>query len=67
VELSVKSEDDSTVIHIALDSPFRFQPPSHIADIPGIYVDSLIDIATHKLLALFGRAELRDFVGRRQF
>lgn len=62
VELSVKSEGDSTIIHIALDSPFRFQPPSHIDDIPGIYVDSLIDIATNKLLALFGRAELRDFV-----
>lgn len=62
VELSVNSENDSTIIHIALDSPFRFQQPFHVEDIPGINVDSLVDIASNKLLALFGRAELRDFI-----
>jgi predicted nucleotidyltransferase component of viral defense system len=62
VELSVSSDDDSTVIHFALDSPFRFEQPSYFEEFPGIKVDSLIDIATNKLLALFGRAELRDFV-----
>ena len=62
VELSVDSEDDSTAVHFALDSPFRFDQPSYFEEIPGVKVDSLIDIATNKLLALFGRAELRDFI-----
>ena len=62
VELSVSSDNDSTVVHFALDSPFRFEQPSGFDEIPGIKVASLIDIATNKLLALFGRAELRDFI-----
>lgn len=62
VELSVNSEDDSTAVHFASDSPFRFESPSHVQEFPEVKVDSLIDIATNKLLALFGRAELRDFV-----
>jgi hypothetical protein len=62
VELSVSSDNDSSVIHFALDSPFRFEQPSVPKEIPGIKIDSLIDIATNKLLALFGRAALRDFI-----
>lgn len=62
VELSVSSENDSTVVHFALDSPFRFEEPSEFDEVFGVKVDSFIDIATHKLLALFGRAELRDFI-----
>lgn len=62
VELSVNSEDDSTAVHFGLDSPFRFEQPSEFEEIPGVKVDSLIDIATNKLLTLFGRAELRDFI-----
>ncbi|MDI6763586.1 MAG: nucleotidyl transferase AbiEii/AbiGii toxin family protein [Thermodesulfobacteriota bacterium] len=62
VELSASLGDDSTVVHFTLDSPFRFEPPSDFDEIPGVKVDSLIDIATNKLLALFGRAELRDFI-----
>ena len=62
VELSVSLANDSTVVHFALDSPFRFEQPSVFKEIPGAKVDSLIDIATNKLLALFGRAELRDFI-----
>lgn len=62
VELSVSSGDESTVIHFASDSAFRFEQPASLEEIPGLKVDSLIDIATNKLLALFGRAELRDFV-----
>jgi len=62
VELSVSSDSDSSVIHFALDSPFRFEQPSTSKEIPGIKIDSLIDIATNKLLALFGRAALRDFI-----
>lgn len=61
-ELSVSSENDFTMVHFALDSPFRFEEPSKVDEIFGIKVDSLIDIATNKLLALFGRAELRDFI-----
>lgn len=62
VELSVSLSNESTVVHFALDSPFRFEQPTAHEDIPGIKVDSLIDMATNKLLALFGRAELRDFI-----
>jgi predicted nucleotidyltransferase component of viral defense system len=62
IELSVNSTDDSTIIHFALDSPFRFEQPLDSEEISGLKVDSLIDIATNKLLALFGRAVLRDFI-----
>jgi predicted nucleotidyltransferase component of viral defense system len=62
VELSVSSDSDSSVIHFALDSPFRFEQPSTSKEVPGIKIDSLIDMATNKLLALFGRAALRDFI-----
>ena len=62
VELSVSSPRESTIIHIALDSPFRFQQPLESKEFPGLKVDSLIDIASNKLLALFGRAALRDFI-----
>lgn len=61
-ELSVSSENDFTMVHFALDSPFRFEEPSKVDEIFGVKVDSLIDIATNKVLALFGRAELRDFI-----
>ncbi len=62
VELSVHGENDSTVIHFALDSPFRFEAPAEREDFTGVKVDSLIDMAANKLLALFGRAALRDFI-----
>jgi predicted nucleotidyltransferase component of viral defense system len=62
VELSVNSSEDSIIIHLALDSPFRFEQPGVSEEILGLKVDSLIDIATNKLLALFGRAALRDFI-----
>ena len=62
VELFVSSTDDSTIVHFALDSPFRFEQPFESKEIPKLKIDSLIDIATNKLLALFGRAVLRDFI-----
>lgn len=62
VELFVSSTDDSTIVHFALDSPFRFEQPSESDEFPGLRIDSLMDIATNKLLALFGRAVLRDFI-----
>jgi predicted nucleotidyltransferase component of viral defense system len=62
VELSANSSEGSTIIHLALDSPFRFEQPVVSGEFSGLKIDSLIDIATNKLLALFGRAVLRDFV-----
>lgn len=62
VELSVSSEVELTIIHFAIDSPFRFEKPSDLKDFPGLKIDSLIDIATNKLLSIFGRAALRDFI-----
>jgi len=47
-------------IHFALDSPFKFEEP--IKSEYGIMVDSFIDIATNKLLTLFGRFAERDFI-----
>lgn len=62
VELSVKSSEDSTVIHFALDSPFKVEQPFKSESFPELRIDSLLDIATNKILALFGRAALRDFI-----
>ncbi|MCM8797923.1 MAG: nucleotidyl transferase AbiEii/AbiGii toxin family protein [Candidatus Omnitrophica bacterium] len=62
VELIVKKENESTDIHLAQDSPFRFEEPKDSVEFPGVKIDSLVDIASNKLLALFGRATLRDFI-----
>ncbi len=62
VELSVTSLKEKTIIHLALDSPYRFQPPILSSKYPGLKIDSLIDIASNKTLALFGRATPRDFI-----
>lgn len=61
VELLIK-EKEETIIHLALDSPFRFEEPIESKEFPKVKVDTLIDIATNKLLTLFGRATLRDFI-----
>ena len=62
VELTVEKNKESTLIHIAQDSPFSFEQPKEKASFPGVKVDTLTDIASNKLLALFGRATFRDFV-----
>lgn len=62
IELTVNSPPESTIIHIALDSPFRLAPLIDSKKFQGLKIDSLSDIAANKLLALFGRATLRDFV-----
>jgi predicted nucleotidyltransferase component of viral defense system len=62
IEIDVNSAEEQTLVHFALDSPFRFEPPTFTDQISGLKIDSLIDMATNKLLALFGRAALRDFV-----
>lgn len=50
-------------VDLALDTPYRLKPPVQ-SNIEGIKmsVDDLADIAANKMLALFGRAEPRDFV-----
>lgn len=62
IELVVTKEDETIIIHLAQDSPFRFEEPKEFPEYPGIKVDSLVDIASNKLLCLFGRAELKDFI-----
>ena len=62
VELVVTLDKESTLIHLALDSSFRFEPTTTFTAYPQLKVDSLVDIASNKLLALFGRATFRDFV-----
>jgi len=60
LELIIKKESESVRVHLAIDSPFRFKRT--IRTDRGVEVDSLVDIATNKLLALFGRFEPRDFI-----
>lgn len=62
VELVVSREGETTLVHLALDSAFRFNPATEFPGYPRLKVDSLADIASNKLLALFGRATLRDFI-----
>ena len=62
VELVVEQGNESTLIHLAQDAPFRFEPPKEFQEYPRLKVDTLVDLASNKLLALFGRATLRDFI-----
>jgi len=62
VELVVSDQNQKTLIHIAQDSSFRFEKVKQFQDYPGLNVDDLTDIASNKLLALFGRAAFRDFI-----
>ena len=62
VELLVKIDEESTIIHLAEDAPFRLEETKEFPEYPGLKVDSLVDIAANKLLALFSRATLRDFI-----
>ncbi len=57
--LAIKGNQECP-IHLALDSPFRFEKPKE--NLWGVRIDALVDIATNKLLTLFGRVEPRDFV-----
>ncbi len=59
-EILASKEEINVPIHLALDSPFRFEEPQETSF--GVRVDSLMDIATNKLLTVFGRFEPRDFV-----
>jgi len=59
-EMLASKKNESVRVHLALDSPFRFEKP--ILTELGIKVDSFLDIATNKLTALYGRFEIRDYV-----
>ncbi|NLI12417.1 nucleotidyl transferase AbiEii/AbiGii toxin family protein [Pelotomaculum propionicicum] len=60
VRILVKQE---LKVDLALDTPFRLKPPVRLS-LEGInfLVDDLTDVAANKMLALFGRAEPRDFI-----
>ena len=62
VELIIEGFGEATVVHLACDAAFRFEPTREFSTYPKLRVDSLTDIAANKLLALFGRATLRDFI-----
>lgn len=62
VELQVAEGEHGTIVHMAQESPFLLEPVVPAVDYPGMYVGSLPDIASSKLLAMFGRAMVRDFI-----
>lgn len=62
VEILASKNEGSTIIHLAKDSPFRLDAVKEFPEYPKLKIDGLIDIASNKLLALFGRATLRDFI-----
>lgn len=62
VELLVEKDKETTIIHLACDSAYRLEQTKEFPEFPGLRIDSLKDIAANKLLALFGRATLRDFI-----
>lgn len=62
IELFVGRKDQNTIIQLAQDAAFRFEATREFPSYPKLKVDSLRDIASNKLLALFGRAALRDFI-----
>lgn len=58
-EAVASNENESFKIQLAYDSPFLL---SEIAETEGLRIHSFEDIAAGKLLALYGRAEERDFI-----
>jgi hypothetical protein len=60
VEFLVTDHHNELKVDLALDSPFRFEPPVASAD--GFLVNDYQDLRVDKLLALYGRAEPRDAV-----
>ncbi|NOH01031.1 MAG: nucleotidyl transferase AbiEii/AbiGii toxin family protein [Chloroflexi bacterium] len=60
VQLLVEHKEESLKVDLALDSPYRFEPP--VLSTEGIFVNDYFDLRTDKVLAYFGRAEPRDAV-----
>lgn len=59
-EFVVNKWDESTKIHLSVESPFKFKKP--IDNEFGISVNSYKDIIIDKFLTVFGRTEPRDVV-----
>ncbi len=60
MEFEVGTEEDSTRVQLAYDSPFRFEEPLD-SDL-GVKVNDYKDLIVDKLLAFFGRDEPRDAI-----
>jgi len=60
VEFLVTADEASLRVDLALDSPFRFEPP--ILSEYRVWVNGFKDLKVDKLLAYYGRAEPRDAV-----
>jgi len=62
VEFVVRKDNQQTLVQFAQDAAFRFEPVKEFSGYSGLKVDNLKDIASNKMLVLFGRAMLRDFI-----
>lgn len=60
VEFLIKKEEEQVRVDLALDTPFRFEPPP-LSEY-GIRISSRSDLLADKVLAYFGRAEPRDAI-----
>lgn len=60
VELLVSRGQEQVRVDLALDSPFRFEPP--LLTELGVWANNYRDLSVDKLLAYYGRAEPRDAV-----
>jgi hypothetical protein len=60
VEFILSRGDEQLKVDLALDSPFRFDPPLE-TDL-GVWVNDFQDLRIDKLLAYYGRVEPRDAV-----
>lgn len=59
-EFVIARDQASVKVDLALDSPFRFEPP--VPSAQGVLVNDFLDLKVDKLLAYYGRAEPRDAV-----
>lgn len=60
VEIEVKREDESIMLHLAYDAPFRFEAPNPSEF--GIMINDYQDLIVDKLLTFFGRWKHRDAI-----
>lgn len=60
VEFLLKRDTEALRVDLALDSPFRFEPP--VLSEYRVRVNSFQDLKVDKVLAYYGRAEPRDAV-----
>ena len=60
VEYTIGQNEAQLKVDLALDSPFRFEPP--VLSEHGVLVNPYADLRIDKMLAYYGRAEPRDAV-----